>query len=325
MNDSIKIAIVGLGVIGKVHAAALKAQGKALYAVCDIDPEQLCAYPEALHFTDYEAMLREAKPDAVHICTPHYLHAPMILSALEKNIHVLCEKPLCIQREDIEKILAAERCSKAQLGVCQQNRYKKASIFVKKYLEGKAFKNGYGTVVWERSDAYYGSGAWRGKWDTEGGGTLINQALHTMDLLQWMLGMPESVTASVSNLHNGPAVEVEDNAVCLFEGKSQISLLATTGAGRDYPVEMVFSSAEGETVRILNDTVFINGKQVDFEEQAPLLGKSCYGVGHSPLIADFYDCIESGRPFPISGSEAAKVVKMILSCYESKGNKVPIH
>ncbi len=323
MNDSMKIAIVGLGVIGKVHAAALKEQGKPLYAVCDVDPARLRDYPDALHFTDYETMLCEAKPDAVHICTPHYLHAPMILSALEKNIHVLCEKPLCIHKEEIDQILAAEARSKAQLGVCQQNRYKKTSVFTKQYLEGKNCPVGYGTVVWERSDAYYQSGAWRGKWATEGGGTLINQALHTLDLLQWMLGMPKNVTASLCNLHNEPAVEVEDNAVCLFGGDSQITLLATTGAGKDHPVEIVLQ-AEGETLRILGDTVYINEKPVNFEEKAPMLGKSCYGVGHSPLIVDFYDCIESGRPFPINGVEAAKVIRMILACYESKGKRIPI-
>ena len=323
MNDSIKIAIVGLGVIGKVHAAALQEQGKQIYAVCDIDPERLHAFPDARRFTDFETMLREAKPDAVHICTPHYLHAPMILAALEKGIHVLCEKPLCIHKEEIEGILAAEARSNAILGVCQQNRYKKANIFAKNYLEEKKFTNGYGTVVWERSDAYYRSGAWRGKWATEGGGALINQALHTMDLLQWMLGMPESVTASVSNLHNEPAVEVEDNAVCLFEGNARFTLLTTTGAGHDYPVELVFSK-EGETLRICGDTVYINGEPVNFEENSRMLGKSCYGVGHTPLIADFYDCIESGRPFPISGKEAAKVIRMILACYESKDKRTSI-
>ena len=323
MATELKIAIVGLGVIGKVHAAALKEQGKTLYAVCDTDPERLRDFPEALRFTDYETMLREAKPDAVHICTPHYLHAPMILSALEKNIHVLSEKLLCIHKEEIEKILDAEKRSAAQLGVCQQNRYKQANLFVKRYLEGKRCTLGYGTVVWERSDAYYQSGAWRGKWETEGGGTLINQALHTMDLLQWMLGMPKSVAASVSNLHNEPAVEVEDNAVCLFGGDAQITLLATTGAGFDHPVEIVLQ-VDGETVRILNDTVYIDEKAVDFKESAPMLGKSCYGIGHSPLIDDFYDCIESGRPFPIDGEEAAKVVRMILACYESKGKRIAI-
>lgn len=322
-TKSPKIAIVGLGVIGGVHAAALKEQGKEIYAVCDIDPERLRPYPEALHFSDYETMLKEAKPDAVHICTPHYLHAPMICSALAKDIHVLTEKPLCIHKEEIEEILAAEARSKATLGVCQQNRYKKANVFVKQYLASKKCENGYGTVVWERSDAYYQSGAWRGKWATEGGGALINQALHTMDLLQWMLGMPESVTATVSNIHNEPAVEVEDNAVCLFGGKTPFSLLTTTGAGFDYPVELVFR-AEGETVRVLNDTVFINEKQVDFEESAQMLGKSCYGVGHLSLIRDFYDCIENGRPFPIDGKEAAKVVRMILACYESKGQRISI-
>ena len=95
MKKEMKIAIVGLGVIGNVHAEALALQGKDIYAVCDMDPDRLLAFPNALHFTDYETMLREAKPDVVHICTPHYLHAPMIISALEKDIHVLSEKPLC--------------------------------------------------------------------------------------------------------------------------------------------------------------------------------------------------------------------------------------
>ena len=323
-NGSLKIAIVGLGVISSVHAAALREQGKEIFAVCDVDEARMHAYPNALHFTDYETMLAEARPDVVHICTPHYLHAPMILSALEKNIHVLCEKPLCIRREDVARILEAEARSKAHLGVCQQNRYKKTNAFVKNYLSQKSGGIGYGTVVWERSDAYYRSGAWRGKWETEGGGALINQALHTMDILQGMLGMPESVTALTANIHNESAVEVEDSATCLFEGKSaKLSLLATTGAGNDFPVEIVLQ-VEGESIRIVDDTVFINGKRVDFEEEAQAFGKSCYGIGHTPLIADFYDCIESGRPFPINGAEAAKVVRMILACYESKGKKISI-
>ena len=144
-----------------------------------------------------------------------------------------------------------------------------------------------------------------------------------MDILQWMLGMPKNVAASISNLHNEPSVEVEDNAVCLFGGDTQITLLATTGAGMDHPVEIVLRT-EDETIRILNDTVYINDKPVPFEEKASMLGKSCYGIGHSPLIADFYDCVESGRKFPIDGAEAAKVIRMILACYESRGERIPI-
>ena len=118
-------------------------------------------------------------------------------------------------------------------------------------------------------------------------------------------------------------MEVEDNAVCLFDGKTRISLLATTGAGIDLPVEVVLKT-ENETIRIINDTVLINDKQVDFKEDAKVFGKACYGVGHTPLIADFYDCIESGRPFQLNGAEASKVVRMILACYESKGKRISI-
>ena len=125
-----KVALVGLGVIGKVHLAVLKELGADIVAVCDILPER-CEGTGAAVYTDYEEMLAAEKPDAVHICTPHYLHADMVVRALELSINVLCEKPLCIKNEDIARVLEAERKSSAQLGVCLQNRYNASSVFVK--------------------------------------------------------------------------------------------------------------------------------------------------------------------------------------------------
>ena len=130
-----KTAIVGLGVIGNVHYNVLKNMGNCAVAVCDVDSKKLSQFDGVEKYTDYVEMLDRVKPEVVHICTPHYLHEQMIISALERDINVLCEKPLCISREEIDRILIAEKKSKAQLGVCHQNRYNLENVFVKDYLK----------------------------------------------------------------------------------------------------------------------------------------------------------------------------------------------
>ena len=137
-----KNAIIGLGTIGKVHAKVLGLQEKGITALCDIDvaaAERVKGEyaPDAAVYTDWKQMLDEVQPEVVHICTPHYLHAEMVIEALGRGINVLCEKPLCIRKEDIGRILEAEKNSTAQLGVCQQNRYLETNAFVKDYLSDK--------------------------------------------------------------------------------------------------------------------------------------------------------------------------------------------
>ena len=148
-----RAAIVGLGVIGRVHAEVLRAQGETLCAVCDTDAEKLKDF-SAAKYGDYLRLLDEERPDVVHVCTPHYLHADMVTEALKRNIDVLCEKPLCISEKDIPRILEAEKHSAARLGVCHQNRYNAANAFVKEYLKDKQVRGAYATVVWRRDAAY---------------------------------------------------------------------------------------------------------------------------------------------------------------------------
>lgn len=115
-----KAAIIGLGVIGKVHYDVLKRQGEDIVALCDIDAAKLNGYDNVKKYFDYKKMLDEEQIDVVHICTPHYLHADMTIYALERNVNVLCEKPLCIRKEDVARIIDAENKSEAMLGVCLQ-------------------------------------------------------------------------------------------------------------------------------------------------------------------------------------------------------------
>lgn len=317
-----KVALVGLGVIGKVHLAVLKELGADIVAVCDILPER-CEGAGAAVYTDYEEMLAAERPDAVHICTPHYLHADMVVRALELSINVLCEKPLCIKKEDIARVLEAERKSSAQLGVCLQNRYNASSVFVKDRLSGRRIDFAFGSLLWHRDAAYYASGDWRGKWATEGGGVLINQAIHTVDLLEWICGEPDSVEGRIFNHSLEGVIEVEDTAYAMFGGEVPFEIFATNTAAADMPVEIVVLS-EGERITLLPDAVTVDGKPVALDAAGGWYGKRQYGSGHARLIAHFYDSLARGEKFPVDGAEGARSVRAVLAVYASGGARVPV-
>lgn len=315
-----KTAIVGYGNIGSVHYEVLDKLGFDVCAVCDTDYKKI-ENLKINKYTDYIEMLERERPDVVHICTPHHLHADMIINALERDVNVLSEKPLCIRQEDIERILQAEKKSKAKLGVCHQNRYNPENVFIKEYLKDKDVVSGHGQVVWARGKEYYAQDAWRGKWNTEGGGVLINQALHTLDLMIWLLGEPVSVKASLSNFSLKGVIEVEDTASLVCRGDGfDFTFYATNAGGKDYPVTVTVKTKD-EKLEILNRKIIIDGKVREFEKDNKVYGKCCYGTGHQALFADFYNCLKTGSPFEINGEEASKVIKVILSAYE-KNNKL---
>lgn len=323
-----KIAIIGLGVIGRVHAQALQMLGIPAAVLCDLEFEKAEAVqkayaPDAKIYTDWERMLAEEKPDAVHVCTPHDLHVPMTVAALKKNIHVLCEKPLCIRKEDISVVLQAEKKSKAMLGVCHQNRYNTINVFLKKYLSDKKIEGAHGSVVWKRTAEYYSSAEWRGTQKREGGGALINQALHTFDLLMWLFGEPTSVAAIQGNLTLQEQIEVEDTVAIRCFGDIDYTFFATVGASVNFPVELNIRLSNRDHLLALPKVVLLNGTVVAEEEICPL-GKECYGDGHIRLLEDFYRCVSKGEKFPIDGTEAAKVIRMILGVYQSKGERIKL-
>lgn len=317
------VAVIGLGVIGRVHMQVLAEMKQNIVAVCDVDESKFAEFPNAKPYADYKKMIDELQLDVVHICTPHYLHAEMVVYALDKGVNVLCEKPLCISRDEIEQILAAEKRSSAQLGVVMQNRYNAANIYVKEWLGEEKATGGYGTMVWKRDEKYYAQAAWRGTKEMEGGGVLINQALHTLDLMQYFCGEPNQVVASVSNLTLQNVIEVEDTASALFTGNGNFAFFATNGSKADFVPEVMLYTKDGP-IRIMGDYVVHNNELKHFDSYNKVYGKGCYGTGHGRLFAHFYDCVEKGEKFPIDGEEGSKVVKMILAVYESNGNRIDI-
>ena len=318
-----KVAIIGFGVIGKVHLNVINNLNEQLVGLCDIDTKKLEGFDEDIIFADYKEMIDVTKPDIVHICTPHFLHKEMIIYSLERNINVLCEKPLCISENELEEIEKAVLKSKAQLGVCYQNRYVPSNRYVLEYLKDKEVISAHGTLMWHRDSNYYNQALWRGTKQYEGGGVLINQAIHTIDLLQLFHGMPTDITAHLDNISLRDVIEVEDTAV-IHSNDGTFSLMATNASTKDFPIKLSIETTD-EKIEIIANNVYINGNIFNCEVLKDIPGaKKTYGGGHYSIIKDFYHCIENDEKFEIDFYEASKSLKIVLAAYRSFGKNVKI-
>ena len=325
-----RVGIIGLGAISPLHIRAILKYGQKITAICDVDSEKRQKVNaefglNAEEYGDYNALLASGKVDVVHVCTPHYLHAEIICAALGANIHVLCEKPLAINFEQLNDIEKAVKNSSATLGVCFQNRYNASVLYLKEFFKDKEIIAATANLVWNRGKDYYSSAKWRGKKQYEGGGVMINQAIHTLDLLQWFCGMPESVIAHCSNNSLKNVIDVEDTAFGRFTLKNGGNFIinATNSAASCFPIVLMFQS-KTDAVELSGDNLIVNGKFVTKSDGTPIFGKEEWGVGHDKLIKEFYNCLENGKKFPIDFYEASKTVKLILKMYQSNGEKVNI-
>jgi UDP-N-acetyl-2-amino-2-deoxyglucuronate dehydrogenase len=333
----LRFGIIGCGVIGPLHAHAISELPNAkLVAVCDIDrsrAEAMAAKYGAAHIlTHYPDLLARRDIDAVCICTPHYLHAEMAIAAARAGKHILCEKPMAIRSADMDAMIAETDRAGVQLGICFQHRFSPVFIQLKALVEsGKLGRPLLGAAQLRclRDKAYYQSAAWRGTWAREGGGVLINQAIHTIDLMLWMLGDVASVTGACATLCGREYLEVEDtaSAVITFAGGAQGTIAATTASHLGWQSRLQIYGTNGSaeinygppqdfaTLQIGSET-----HPLTFEEEAdPAEGKRCYGNSHTRAVANFTDCVLEKRPFPINGHEGRKAVELILSLYRSSG------
>ncbi len=323
-----RVGIIGLGAIAPLHIDALLINGEDIVALCDVKTEKCekAMQEYGLNVTiysDYKKMLDEAKLDAVHICTPHYLHAEMICEGLRRGINVLSEKPLAINEEQLAQIEKAVNESSAQLGVCFQNRYNASTLYVKEVTEGEEFLSGSVSLIWERNADYYAQDKWRGTWDMEGGGVMINQAIHSLDLAQWFCGMPKSVTAHVDNVSLKGKIEVEDTAFAKFNLANGGAFIvnATNASYGSYSPCLMFQTNK-KMIMMTGNHVIINGEYVEKKDVLAKTGKVEWGVGHIKLIRDYYDCIATGRKFPIGFYEAQNTIRLIRAMYKSNGNEI---
>ncbi len=324
-----RVVVIGCGAISRTHVDAIKKLGEDLVALCDKDitkAEKLRAEKEldCLVFNDYEKMLDEIKPDVVHVCTSHFLHAPMSIAALKRNISVLSEKPICVDETQYNELCLAVKESKANYGVCFQNRYNATTQILLKAVTNEKTVGLFAAVPWYRNEAYYTSTDWRGRKSREGGGVMMNQAIHTLDLTLLLLGKPVAITGMVGNHHLGGVINEEDTAEMLieFEGGARATFYATTANAFDAPVTIVLKTDKDVYTQVGN--VILDGSNTPIAANAVtgVQAKDYWGTGHLLLIQDFYKHVTEGKPFPIGVEEAYKSVKLIAALYRSKGDRV---
>ena len=321
-----KAAIIGCGDVSIVHFEALAGMDDAeLVAVCDTDPERRAAAQQAYGvraFEDYREMLDVAAPDVVHITTPHHEHAAIAIDCLRRGINVVLEKPLAHTLADGERLLAAAADSTARIGLCFQNRYNAPVQEMRRLLDSGELGKVLGasaTVMWHRHADYYLSRPWRGSWGEGGGGLMMNQAIHTVDLLQWLVGDVVSLSGSASTHALGEAIEVEDTAefAALHSNGARSVFYATLANTVNAPVtldietEKAALSLRGDLTVIYDD----GRSHVVRERSTASGGRSYWGVSHALLIADFYAGLAKPGPFWIDAAEGAKSLRIVKELY----------
>ena len=339
MERKIGFGIIGLGNVAATHAYALeRSEHCFLRAVYSPEPAKCEKYRKeygCVAYSDLESFLADEKVEVVLVATPSGLHEETAISALKAGKHVLVEKPIEINEEKAERIIGEGRRQGRLVGGIFQNRFYDGSLLIRKALEEGRF----GRVVmveaslkWQRSQAYYDSGAWRGTWDIDGGGVLMNQGIHAIDLLSWFGGDVESVSGLTGTLSH-ERIEVEDNGVAVLRFRSGALgvINASTSIYPGFARRIEVCGTEGSAIledESLTLWSFKNEKPEDMairEKYARV--ESCGSstsatdlnwVGHMRQFDDFASAILENRNPLVTGEEALKSVRLIKAIYTSQ-------
>lgn len=329
MEGSLRIGLVGCGSIAQVHLKSIAALGPdcRLIAAADCERDRAERAAEefgAVCYQDWREMLDRERLDALHICTPHHLHTPMAAEALEKGISVFLEKPPAITWEQLDhlKETADKARGKARLAVCFQNRLHPRVQYVKTLLQECSLGEVTGIrgfVTWNREGAYYSDSPWRGRLATEGGGALINQGIHTLDLMQYLMGCaPVDADAACENFHLKGEIEVEDTLTAYVRYPAAKAVLyVTTAYAADVPPLIEVQCQLGR-VRMEEDEVRIWREETEEIRNFPErkgFGKSCWGSCHQEAIRGFYESLRNGSPYLLDFEQVQETVKLMLRLY----------
>ncbi|GCE12917.1 Gfo/Idh/MocA family protein [Tengunoibacter tsumagoiensis] len=342
MSEHYRFGIVGCGVIGPTHAEAIASLPDAqLVAVADILPEKAEKLAQKYGVKAYHSlqeMLEQENLDIVDVCTPSGMHGEHACQVMRAGRHVIVEKPMEIRQERLAEMLKVQQETGRKLAVISQHRFDEATQQIHRAVEEHKFGRlvlGNAAIPWWRSQTYYDSGAWRGTWELDGGGILMNQSIHSIDLLQWLMGPVKSVTAYTDTLVH--TMETEDVAVAIlrFANGALGTITATTGAypGVTTRIEIFGDKGSGviENDRLSflhsynpNEEVSSYGGVVKQEPVAPVSQTATANdpaavaaSTHALQIADMIRAIrENGTPL-VDGVAARHPVEIILAIYES--------
>ncbi len=350
---ALKTAIVGCGKVGHLHAKALsRAPESAFTAVCGRDLKRTIAFAaqyKVKHYVDVDEMIAREGIQALTICTPHPVHALHAVKAARAGVHVLIEKPLASTLADCDAILQAGRENHVKIGMVSQRRFYAPCMRVKRAIEdGKLGRPILGSAVllgW-RDEAYYRSDPWRGSWKGEGGGVLVNQAPHQLDLLHWYMGEVDELSGLWGNF-NHPYIEVEDTAVAVLRFKSgalgnivvsnsqnpalygRVYVHGSNGASVGVQTDggaMFIAGMSTITEPPINDLWTVPGEQSllkQWQKEDSDLFRSINPVEyyHQLQISEFLSAVIEGRDPAIPAEEGRKTVEIFEALYRSQRDR----
>lgn len=322
-------AVIGAGAIHRCHVNALRQiPNVALRALVDIDSVKgltLAMAYQCRFYQDYREMLLDDAIDVVHICTPHFEHKRMILAALAAGKHVFCEKPVGMNSSEFGDIVQAVDQSPGLLGVCYQNRLNPTSLRIRQELsEGELGKmlGMKAVLTWSRSGAYYTESPWRGRLATEGGSLLINQAIHTLDLMQWFAGGVTRLKGVVESGELADVTEGEDRAMATlhFANGARGLFYASNCNTTDSPLWLEIHCERGSL--LLNDNVLWRitpgeRRKLATDDSPDGSVKSYWGLGHQQAIRRFYHAIHHPETDYTDIHAAGKSLTLVEALYRS--------
>jgi len=326
--NKVKIGLIGMGGMGRHYLKLLSGMAEAeLACVCDKNPSAMEAFAGP-KFTDGDELIRSGLAEAVMIVTPHFFHTPLAVQALTAGLHVLVDKPIAVHVNDAKKMIAAHADSRLVFAAMFNMRtiplYARIKQLVSQGELGKIQRMNWIATDWFRSDYYYAQGGWRATWNGEGGGVLLNQCPHNLDILQWILGMPSRVTAQVG-IGKYHAIEVEDEVNALLEftgGCTGVFVTATGEAPGTNRLEIAGDRgrvvAEGGKLHFTRNEVpaseFRRASQVSFsrppvwEIDIPLPPET--GMNHEGVIRNFCRAIRENEPLIAPAKEGLRSLEL---------------
>lgn len=327
--DILRIGVVGCGRISGVYRAALKQLADEVQVVWDVDKvlaraQQFAAdFPGCRASDSLEDMLADP-PQAVHILTPHHLHKAQAIACLRAGSHVLTEKPVALSLSDAREMAEeARRCGR-WLSVVSQNRYIPGIQHAKELIQaGKlgALRGAWSQLTWWRPPSYYECD-WKGSWETEGGGVVIDQAIHSIDLVRWLMDSPVHAVQGHIARRILTRIEVEDeaDAAIEFESGAVYAFFACNYYTRNSPIRVEIDGEKG-SVLLEGETVTVSLQGQEPYRIAPSCdphtGENYWGNNHLAQIREFYRCIRENRQPPVTPEDATATLEVVLALYRS--------
>lgn len=339
-----KYALIGCGRIAVNHIKAAVNNKLEIVGLCDVEPQKFNILQEktAVNFSDinkyndFKEMIEEEKPELISVATESGLHAEIALYCIDKGINCIIEKPMAMSMKDADKIVEMAKKRKVKVSACHQNRFNIAIQELRNAIENDRFgkiSHGSINVRWNRNHGYYNQASWRGTWQNDGG-CLMNQCIHGIDLLRWMLGDEVEEVYGVTRQQFHDYLEAEDvgTAVVKFKNGTVGTIEGTVNVFPKNLEETLYVFGENGTVKIGGTSTnnidiweFIDENEMDaknkgFQEET----SNVYGNGHTSLFADVIDSIANDREPYVNAVAGRNAVEMILAIYKSQKTGQPV-